>query len=92
MNAAEPMTTRGAHYTALLNAIDRQGPSKLHAEERRRLLEAADALLFGEPESQELLRDAERLIEALEESGRWSAETCDELREHLYGCDAQPDA
>jgi hypothetical protein len=28
------------------------------------------------------------LIESLETSGRWSAESCDKLREHLYGCDA----
>ena len=88
MTAAEPMTTRGAHYTALLETIDNQGATKLHAKEREQLLAAADALLFSEPESQPLLRSAEELIEALETSERWSAETCDLLREHLYGCDA----
>jgi hypothetical protein len=87
MTAAEPMTARGAHYTALLETIERQGPTKLHQKEREQLLEAADALLFGEPESEELLRSAESLIESLETSERWSAETCDQLREHLYGCD-----
>jgi hypothetical protein len=88
MNTAEPMTARGAHYTALLETIDHQGATKLHAREREQLLEAADALLFGEAESQRLLRSAEDVIEALEASGRWSAESCDQLREHLYGCDA----
>ena len=88
MNAAEPMTARGAHYTALLETIDHQGGAKLHASERDRLQEAADALLFGEPESRSLLRLAEDVIESLETSERWSAETCDQLREHLYGCDA----
>jgi hypothetical protein len=88
MNAAEPMIARGAHYTALLETIERQGPAKLHANERQLLLEAADALLFGEPENRRLLRSAEELIEGLETSERWSAETCDQLREHLYGCDA----
>jgi hypothetical protein len=88
MTATEPMTARGAHYTALLEAIDHQGATKLHAGERERLLDAADALLFGEPESQRLLRSAEDLIESLEASERWSAESCDQLREHLYGCDA----
>jgi hypothetical protein len=87
MTTAEPMTARGAHYTALLEAIERQGPTKLHAKEREQLLEAADALLFGEPESAELLKKAETLIEALETSGRWPDERCDELRVHLYGCD-----
>jgi hypothetical protein len=90
MTTVEPMSTRGAHYTALLETIDRQGAAKLHSREREQLLEAADALLFGEPESQRLLRAAENLIESLETSERWSAETCDQLREHLYGCDAAP--
>jgi hypothetical protein len=87
MMTAEPMTTRGAHYTALLEIMDRQGAAKLHPGEREKLLEAADALLFGEPESEQLVRAAEALIESLETSERWSAESCDQLREHLYGCD-----
>jgi hypothetical protein len=91
MTTAEPMTARGAHYTALLETIDHQGTTKLHAKEREQLLEAADALLFGESESRQLLRTAEDLIESLETSGRWSAESCDQLREHLYGCDAPSD-
>jgi hypothetical protein len=88
MMTTEPMTTRGAHYTALLETMDRRGATKLHTREREQLLEAADALLFGEPEREELLRNAEALIESLESSERWAAEGCDELREHLYGCDA----
>ncbi len=82
------MSARGEHYTALIEAIDRQGPAKLHAAERQTLLDAADALLFEETDSRKLLRYAEELIESLETSDRWSAETCDQLREHLYGCDA----
>ena len=88
MNAAETMSARAQRYTALLETIDRQGPAKLHRGERERLLEAADALLFGEPDSRQRLRSAEEMIESLETSGRWSAESCDNLREHLYGCDA----
>jgi hypothetical protein len=88
MMTTEPMITRGAHYTALLDTMDHRGATKLHPKEREQLLEAADALLFGEPESESLLRHAEELIESLETSERWSAESCDELREHLYGCDA----
>jgi hypothetical protein len=37
-----------------------------------------------------MLRSAEDLIESLEASERWSAESCDQLREHLYGCDGPP--
>lgn len=90
MTTGETMNVRGAHYTALLEAIDQQGATKLHAKEREQLLEAADALLFGEPDNRRLLRGAEEMIESLETSGRWSAESCDQLREHLYGCDTAP--
>ncbi|MEA2333777.1 MAG: hypothetical protein QOG40_267 [Solirubrobacteraceae bacterium] len=88
MMTTEPMISRGAHYTALIEILDHQGAAKLHAGEREQLLEAADALLFGEPESEGRVRSAEALIESLETSGRWSAESCDQLREHLYGCDS----
>jgi len=88
MTASEPTAANAAHYTALLETIERQGSTKLHAREREQLLAAADALLFGEPDGRSLLRAAEELIESLETSERWSAESCDQLREHLYGCDA----
>ena len=88
MMTAEPMVTRGAHYTALLEMIDHRGATKLHAREREQLLEAADVLLFGEADSQLTVRSAEVLIEALQTSERWSAESCDQLREHLFGCGA----
>jgi len=88
MMTAEAMVARGAHYTALLDTIDQQGATKLHAGEREQLLGAADALLFGEPDSEWMVRSAEVLIKALEASERWSVESCDHLREHLYGCGA----
>jgi hypothetical protein len=88
MMTAEPMIARGAHYTALLETIDHQGATKLHAGEREQLVAAADALLFGEPDSERTVRLAEVLIEALESGERWSVESCDQLREHLSGCGA----
>jgi hypothetical protein len=92
MMTAEPMIARGAHYTALLDLIDQRGATKLHAGEREQLLEAADVLLFGEPDSELTVRSAEALIEALESSQRWSARSCDQLREYLYGCGARTGA
>ena len=89
---AEPMIARGAHYTALLDTIDQRGATKLHAREREQLLEAADVLLFGEPDSEQTVRWAEVLIEGLRTSKRWSVESCDQLREHLYGCGARTGA
>jgi hypothetical protein len=88
MMTAEPMVTRGAHYTALLDMIDHWGANKLHAREREQLLEAADVLLFGERDSELKVRSAEVLIEALPTSERWSVESCRQVREHLYGCGA----
>ena len=88
MMTAEPMIARGAHYTALLDTIDQQGATKLNAREREQLVEAADVLLFGEPDSERTVRWAEVLIEELETSKRWSVESCGQLREHLYGCGA----
>jgi len=88
MMTAEPMVTRGAHYTALLDTIDHRGATKLHAGEREQLLEAADALLFGEPDSEWTVRSAEVLIETLQTSERWSVNSCAQLREHLSGCAA----
>lgn len=86
--ASQPMSARGAHYTALIEIMDHQGVTKLHAGEREQILRAADALLFGEPDSETLLREAGIVIESLELSERWTAESCDQLREHLYGCDS----
>lgn len=88
MTTAQPMIARGAHYKALLDTLDQEGAAKLHLTERERVLEAADASLFGEPDSEPRVRSAEVLIEALETSGRWSVEWCDRLREHLHGCGA----
>ena len=92
MMTAEPMIARGAHYTALLDVIDHRGATTLHAGEREQLLEAADVLLFDERDSELTVRSAEALIDALQSSQRWSVESCDQLREHLYGCGARSGA
>jgi hypothetical protein len=92
MMTAEPMVARGAHYTALLDMIDHRGAAKLQAGEREQLLEAADVLLFGEPDSELTVRSAEVLIEALQASERWSVESGDQARAHLCGCGASTGA
>ena len=84
------MTTRSGHYTALLETIGARGASKLHADEREQLLAVADALLFGDPDSEQRLAPALELIARLRETERWSAESCAELREHLRGCGPIP--
>ena len=86
----QEMTTRGGHYTALLETIGARGALKLHADEREQLLAAADALLFGDPDSEQGLARALDLIARLRESERWSAQSCAELHEHLLGCGPLP--
>jgi hypothetical protein len=84
------MTIRSGHYTALLETMGARGATKLHADEREQLLAAADALLFGDPDSQQELAQALDLIARLRESERWTAESCAQLREHLHGCGPLP--
>jgi hypothetical protein len=90
MTDTQAMTVRSGHYTALLETIGARGATKLHADEREQLLAVADALLFGDPDSAQGLPQALNLIARLQESERWSAESCGELREHLYGCGPLP--
>jgi hypothetical protein len=73
-----------------LSSIGAREATKLHADEREQLLAVADALLFGDPDCEQALAWALELIARLRESERWSAESCAELREHLYGCGALP--
>lgn len=86
-----PMELRTAHYTALVETVDHRGATKLRAAQRAEVLAAADALLFSETDSERLVRGAEVVIESLEVNDRWSAECCDQLREHLYGCGVRDD-
>ena len=86
----QEMTIRSGHYTALLETMGARGATKLHAFEREQLLAVADALLFDDPDSEQALAGALELIARLRESERWSAQSCAELREHLYGCVALP--
>jgi hypothetical protein len=90
MTATEQMTTRAAHYTALIETMDARGATKLHAGEREQLVQAADALLFAEPESGPALDRALRMIDRLRESDRWPEDICQQLRDHLMGCGPPP--
>lgn len=86
----QDMTTRGGHYTALVETIGARGATKLHADEREQLLAVADALLFDGPDSDQRLVPALDLIARLRESERLSPQNCAELREHLCGCGPLP--
>jgi hypothetical protein len=86
----DEMTARSGHYTVLVETMGARGATTLHADEREQLLAVADALLFGDPDSEQELARALDLIARLRESERWSAQSCAELREHLCGCGPLP--
>ncbi|MEA2298172.1 MAG: hypothetical protein QOF77_1108 [Solirubrobacteraceae bacterium] len=86
MTVTEKMITRGAHYTGLLAAMDSRGATKLRRDERDLLLEAADELLFDEAGAAAALDRALALIDALEQSDRWSDVGAAELRRRIRGC------
>jgi hypothetical protein len=81
----DEMTTRSGHYTALVETMGARGATRLHADEREQLLAVADALLFGDPDSEHGLARALDVIARLQETERWSAQSWAELREHLRG-------
>jgi hypothetical protein len=86
----QDMTTRGGHCTALLESIGAGGATRLVGDEREQLLAVADALLFGDPDSEPRVAAALDLIARVRESERLSAQDCVELRDHLCGCGPLP--
>ena len=86
----DEMTARSGHYTALVETVGARSATTFHADEREQLLAVAEALLFGDPDSEQGLARGLDLIARLRDSERWSAESCAELREHLCGCGPLP--
>ncbi len=78
------LVNRGVRHTALRAELDRQGV--LYARERELLMDAADALLFGEPEAELLRIEALALLEELEANGRRTEREALRLRDALTGC------
>jgi hypothetical protein len=56
------------------------------ANERALLLDAADALLFDEPDALVKLAQAKDLLDALEVNGRRTEREAERLRDALDGC------
>lgn len=80
------MQERGAAYTRFLAHLDARGQAGLHALERETLREAADALLFSEPEADEKSAKAGQVLDNLLSSGRWDAERIELMRRELGAC------
>jgi hypothetical protein len=82
----EHMPLRGRAHTRLRAELNRQG--LLHRHERELLLDAADALLFDEPEAGDRRAQALELLDRLEESERRTRFEASHLRDALHGCAA----
>jgi ABC-type transport system involved in cytochrome bd biosynthesis fused ATPase/permease subunit len=86
----EQITLRGRAHTRLRAELGRQGA--LHGHERELLLDAADALLFDEPESGLRRTEALELLNRLQAAMRRTRAETERLRVALEGCGAPPAA
>ena len=81
---------RAKAYGRIVATIDELGATKLQPEEVARVRTAADTLLFSEdldaPGARQALTDAEDLVQALADSGRWSDERAQRLLDDLTAC------
>jgi hypothetical protein len=84
----EHMPLRGRAHTLLRAELGRQAP--LHRRERDLLLDAADALLFDEPESADRRAEALHLLTVLEASERRTHAEASRLRAALQACATPP--
>jgi len=86
------MTSKRANaYGRVMRTIDEIGATKLLADEQERIRRAADSLLFCDdftvdPDARVALVDVEVLAAALIESGRWTDQRAERLRDDLAGC------
>lgn len=81
---------RSKAYGRIVATIDELAATKLQPEEVARVRTAADTLLFSEdmtaPGAREALDDAEDLVHALIDSGRWTDERAQRLLDDLAAC------
>jgi hypothetical protein len=83
---SEDLTRRGRAHTRLRELLDARGPSALHAHEREQLVDAADALLFGETDALERRDAALDLLDDLVDSGRWEPTAANAVAQALRAC------
>jgi hypothetical protein len=81
----ESLAARGRSHTLLRELLDARA-TIVHADEREQLLDAADALLFDEPEAAAKLAAGDEIIDRLVESERWLPGPAEQVRAALHGC------
>ena len=83
---SEDLARRGRAHTRLRELLDARGPALLHAHEREQLVDAADALLFNEPDALERRDAALDLLDDLVEFSRWEASAANAAAQALRAC------
>ena len=84
--SSEDLARRGRAHTRLRELLDARGPTSLHSNERELLVDAADALLFDEPDALERRDGALDLLDDLVESGRWEPSPANAVAQALRAC------
>ena len=84
-------SNRAQAYGRVMKTIEEFGASKLLFEEQERIRRSADSLLFCEDlgadlDAQAAFADVELLAAALIDSGRWTDQRAERLRDDLAGC------
>ena len=82
---SEDLARRGRAHTRLRELLDDRGPA-LHPNERERLVDAADALLFNETDAAERRDAALDLLDDLVDFGRWEPTAANTVGQALRAC------
>lgn len=83
---SEDLARRGRAHTRLRELLDARGPASLHEDEREQIVDAADALLFGEPDASERRDAALERLDLLVEAGRWQTTAANAVAQALRAC------
>jgi hypothetical protein len=84
--SAEDLARRGRARTRLRELLDERGPALVHDHEREQIVDAGDALLFGEPDDLERRDAALDLLDDLVEFGRWEPSAANAVAQALRAC------
>jgi hypothetical protein len=87
---SEDLVRRGRARTRLRELLDARGPAVLHDHEREQLVDAGDALLFGEPDALASRDAALDLLDDLVEFGRWEPSAANAVAQALRACGPVP--
>lgn len=83
---SEDLARRGRAHTRLRELLDARDPVVMQPNEREQLVDAADALLFGEEDALERRDAALDLLDDLVDSGRWEPPAVNAVAQALRAC------